>query len=123
MLEQTRALHAAGIPLGLGTDAPELPWGAHLELGRLVAAGLTPLEAVNAGTQVSARILGHSAEWGTVEEGKLADLLVLEPGADPSRDVRDTRRIRYVILGGAVIDREALLRGDTRPVGAKLTTR
>ncbi|HET9984969.1 MAG TPA: amidohydrolase family protein [Longimicrobiales bacterium] len=111
MIEQTRALHRAGIPLGLGTDAPELPWAAHLELERLVEAGLTPLEAIRAGTETAARIMGHDAEAGTVAEGKLADLLVLEPGADPSRDIRDTRRIRYVILGGGVVDREALRRG------------
>jgi Tol biopolymer transport system component len=113
MIEQARALHRAGVPLGVGTDAPVLPWGVHLELERLVEAGLTPLEAIRAGTETSAQILGHDAELGTVTAGKLADLIVLEPGADPSLDIRATRRIRHVILRGAVVDRASLLQSRT----------
>ena len=54
------------------------------------------------------RIVGHDAELGSVVPGKLADLVILEPGAEPWRDIRDTRRIRAVILGGRVVDREGL---------------
>lgn len=111
MLDHVRALHRAGVPLGVGCDAPLLPWGPHAELARLVDAGLTPLEAIRAGTLESARIAGHDAELGTVTPGKLADLIVLEPGAQPWRTIGDTRRIRAVILGGRVVDRDALLRG------------
>jgi Tol biopolymer transport system component/imidazolonepropionase-like amidohydrolase len=109
MLQQITALHQAGVRLGLGCDAPLLPWGPHLELERLVQAGLTPLEAIRAGTLESMRIVGHDGELGTVAPGKLADLIVLEPGAEPWRDIRDTRRIREVILGGRVVDRAGLI--------------
>ena len=109
MLQQMHALHRAGVPLGVGCDAPLLPWGPHMELERLVEAGLTPLEAIRAGTLESMRIVGHDAELGSVTTGKLADLLILEPGAEPWRDIRDTRRIRTVIVGGQVVDRAALL--------------
>jgi dipeptidyl aminopeptidase/acylaminoacyl peptidase len=109
MVDQLRALHGAGVRLGVGCDAPQMPWGPHLELERLVEAGLTPLEAIRAATLESMRIVGHDAELGSVVTGKLADLVILEPGAEPWRDIRDTRRIRSVILGGRVIDRAALL--------------
>jgi len=107
-VDQMRALHRARVPLGVGCDAPALPWGPHLELEQLVKAGLTPLEAIRAGTLESMRIVGHDAELGSVVEGKVADLLILEPRAEPWRDIRDTRRIREVILGGRVVDRPGL---------------
>ena len=109
VLDQVRALHRAGVTLGVGCDAPALPWGPHLELERLVKAGLSPLEAIRAGTLESMRIIGHDAELGSVVEGKVADLVILEPGAEPWRDIRDTRRIREVIVGGRVVDRAGLV--------------
>ena len=112
MIEQARALHNAGIPLGVGSDAPQFPWGPHLEMERLVKAGLTPLEAIRTATLESMRIAGHDAELGTIARGKLADLVILEPEAEPWRDIRDTRRIRAVVLGGHVVDRSALLQPD-----------
>ena len=117
MVEQARALHSAGIPLGVGCDAPQLPWGPHLEMERLVKAGLTPLESIRAATLESMRIAGHDGELGTVASGKVADLVILEPGAEPWRDIRDTRRIRTVILGGRVLDRSALLEQPASPDG------
>lgn len=117
MIEQARTLHDAGIPLGVGGDAPQLPWGSHLEMERLVKAGLTPLEAIRAATLESARIAGHDAELGTVVRGKVADLVILDPDAEPWRDIRDTRRIRTVILGGRVVDRGALLQQTDAPGG------
>ena len=113
MLDQAAALRHAGVPMGVGCDTPLFPWCTHAELEQLVAAGFTPLEAIRAGALESARIVGHDAELGSVETGKLADLLVLEPGAEPWRDVRATRRIRAVILGGRIVDRQALLAKGT----------
>jgi len=109
VLDQVRALHRAGVPLGVGCDAPPLPWGPHVELERLVTAGLTPLQAIRAATLESMRIVGHDAELGSVDVGKVADLVILEPGAQPWRDIRDTRRIRSVVLGGREVDRAALM--------------
>jgi hypothetical protein len=83
MIEQMRSLHDAGVLFGVGCDAPLFPWGPHLELERMVAAGLTPLEAIRAGTLESMRILGHDAELGSIEAGKIANLIILEPGAEP----------------------------------------
>lgn len=102
-------LHRAGVPIAAGTDLRRLPWGMHAELEQLVRAGLSPLEAIRSATAVAARISGVAPSVGTVEEGKIADLLLLE--ADPLADIRNTRRIRLVIQGGRIVDREALLRG------------
>ncbi len=114
MIEQMRSLHDAGVLFGVGCDAPLFPWGAHLELERMVAAGLTPLEAIRVGTLESMRILGHDAELGSIEAGKIANLIILEPGAEPWRDIKDTRRIREVILGGKPVDRAGLLSNNER---------
>ena len=83
----------------------------HEELGWLVQAGLTPLEALQAATRDPARFLGREDEQGTVTEGKRADLVLLD--ANPLRDIANTRRIHAVVLGGRLLrrsDLDALLR-------------
>jgi Tol biopolymer transport system component/imidazolonepropionase-like amidohydrolase len=100
-------LHSAGVTVLAGTDAPGQPWALHWELEDLVASGLSPLEALTAATGAAARALGAQDEVGTVEVGKWADLVLLD--ADPLEDIRNTQRIRKVIQGGRVVDREALL--------------
>lgn len=107
--EAARDLSAAGVPLGAGTDpaGPPLPWTIHAELEELVAAGLTPAEALGAATQVAARIISAERDLGAIEEGKIADLVILQ--ANPLEDIRNTREIWRVIKGGEVMDREALL--------------
>lgn len=104
--ETARKLVRAGVTVGTGTDIWQMPSGVHMEMEELVAAGLSPLEAIRAATGSSARILGADRDLGTVAEGKLADLLVLE--GDPTADIRNTRRIRSVIQGGRVVDRAGL---------------
>ncbi len=103
----TKRLHDGGVTIAAGSDAPVLPWALHGELEELVAAGLSPLEAITAATQTAARVLGASDEIGTIEEGKWADLVILN--ADPLENIRNTRDIWMVIKGGVVVDREALL--------------
>jgi imidazolonepropionase-like amidohydrolase len=100
----TRRAHAAGVPVDAGTDgigrplAGELP-NVHREMELLVRlAGLTPLEALTAGTMGGARAIGVETRIGSVEVGKDADLVLLE--ADPTADIRNTRRIVGVIQGG-----------------------
>jgi imidazolonepropionase-like amidohydrolase len=79
-----------------------------MELEQLVAAGLTPLQAIHAGTGAAARILGAERELGTIEVGKRADLVFLD--ADPLSDIRNTRRIWNVMRDGRLVDRHKLVR-------------
>jgi imidazolonepropionase-like amidohydrolase len=103
--ELTAAFRASGVPLLLGTDVgiPVIVAGtsAHDELEELVAAGLTPEQALAAATSHAARFLGL-ADAGTVEAGKRADLLLL--GADPLADIRNSRRIEGVVVAGRYLD-------------------
>ncbi len=106
----TTLLHEAGVPILAGTDAGvpfSLPgWSLHEELELLVAAGLTPAEALEAATRGPAEYLGRTEELGTIEVGRRADLVLLR--ANPLDDIRNTRAIEAVILGGELLDREAL---------------
>jgi imidazolonepropionase-like amidohydrolase len=111
-----RRLHAAGVPLLAGTDTPAgvdvIPGvSLHRELARLVDAGLTPLAALQTATINPARFLGRLAELGTVEPGKLADLVVLD--RDPRLDIANTRAIAAVVAAGRYLSRgelDAMLR-------------
>jgi hypothetical protein len=103
-------LYRAGVPLLAGTDAPEpfCPPGAglHQELELLVESGLTPAAALQAATLNNARALKQQEQLGSLEVGKLADLIVLS--ADPLADIRNTRKIEWVVRGGRVCDLQAL---------------
>jgi Tol biopolymer transport system component/imidazolonepropionase-like amidohydrolase len=105
---ETVKLFRAGIVLGTGTDIWQLPVGVHWELEQMVEAGLTPLQAIQAATANSARILGAEKELGTIEVGKWADLLILD--ANPLTDIRNTRRIWNVMQNGRLVDREKILK-------------
>ena len=100
----------AGIEFLAGTDAITdfcLPgFSLHDELALLVQAGLTPMEALQAATTNPARFLGRERDLGTVEGGKLADLIVLD--ADPLADIRHTTRIHAVVADGRLLDRTTL---------------
>lgn len=97
-----RALQTAGAGLLLGTDTgnPYVVAGfaVHEELALLVAAGLTPYQALRAGTVEAARALGAEADWGSVSVGKRADLVLLEE--DPLLDVRHAARRVGLVLAG-----------------------
>lgn len=106
----TGRAHEAGVSIVLGTDAGDtyvFPGsGAHDELGELVKAGLTPAEALAAATVRAAEFLGLEEEHGTVDVGKVADLVLL--GSDPLRDIAATRDIQMVIFRGLTLDRADL---------------
>ena len=106
--EATAKLWRAGVTSGTGTDIWQIPIGVHMELEQLVAAGLTPAQAILAGTGGAARILGADKDLGTIEVGKWADLVLLE--ADPLADIRNTRRIWQVVHYGQLVDRPAILK-------------
>jgi imidazolonepropionase-like amidohydrolase len=101
-------LRTAGVPVLAGSDAcnpGDLPGaGLHLELAKLVAAGLTPGEALRAATWENARFLaGDAADFGEIAVGKRGDLVLV--AGDPTADIDDTQRITHVILDGAVLER------------------
>lgn len=102
-----RRLHAAGVPVMGGTDTGIPGLDLHLELELLVKSGLTPLEAIRAVTATPARCLGVDHALGTIEAGKLADLILVD--GDPSRDIRDLRRVALVVMGGQAYTREEIL--------------
>lgn len=104
----------AGVPVAVGTDSGAssfnvpMGWGTHHELALYVDAGLTPMQALVAATRTGAELLsGGPAEYGTLEPGKTADLLLL--AADPLADVRNTRAIERVMQAGVWLDRAALM--------------
>jgi imidazolonepropionase-like amidohydrolase len=106
-----KALHAAGAGLLLGSDAPQIynvpGFSTHRELESLVASGLTPYQVLETGTRNVATFFGTQKETGTIEQGKRADLVLLD--ADPLADVRNTTRRSGVMVRGrwlpqAVID-------------------
>jgi imidazolonepropionase-like amidohydrolase len=107
-----RKVFDAGILVVAGTDrgVPGILLGisSQMELVLLVEDGLKPEEALRAATLNAAKMLEREKFQGTVEEGKLADLLVLD--ADPLRDIRNIRRIHRVIKAGVVYDPANLLR-------------
>lgn len=108
---QTKVLNDAGVPILAGSDSTDLGvvWGfaIHRELEILVEAGLSPYEALAAATRVPAEVvLRNPEEWGTVEVGKRADLVLLE--ANPLEDIRATRKIAGVMLRGQWLPRADL---------------
>lgn len=106
----------AGVRVGLGTDAgnPLVPQGPAvlLELTLYVEAGLSPGQALQAATRSSARILGVEDRYGSLEAGKVADVVIVT--GDPSQTISDIWNVRDVIKGGIVVDREATRRLNTK---------
>jgi imidazolonepropionase-like amidohydrolase len=103
-------MQKAGVKILAGTDAPA-PYvfpgsGLHDELQLLVEAGLTPREALQSATKSPAEFLHVAKDSGAIEEGKIADLVLLE--ANPLDDIRNTRKIQAVIVRGKLLDRTAL---------------
>lgn len=113
LLERLRALHDAGVPLVPGSGAP-LPWiapgrGLLEELALWQEAGLAPAEVLRLATAGAARALGLADERGTLEPGRVADVVALR--ADPREDVRALAEVELVVLRGRVIERAELERG------------
>jgi hypothetical protein len=108
--EITQDTHRAGVPMMAGSDAGEygIVWGfgLHDELEFLVVAGLSELEALQAATLSPARYRGMEDQLGTVEKGKLADLVLLS--ANPLEDISNTQAIDIVIADGRVYRRSEL---------------
>jgi len=100
-----RKIHAAGMVIGLGTDGTGDGFGAHDQIAAYTRCGMTPMEAIVAGTGTNARLL-HLDRLGTVAAKKEAGFIVLD--SNPLDDILNTRRIASVYLRGKQIDRNAL---------------
>lgn len=121
----TLAAHKAGVPMLLGTDSGTdndhmIPgWSLHEELEALVKAGLTPAEALQMGTINAARWRGEEATEGSVDVGKVADLVILR--SNPLESIRHTQEIEAVFKHGKPYTRsdlEAMLRGTEERIQA-----
>ncbi len=107
----TREYHREGVSMLGGTDAGGPPFvipgfDLHNELATLVDAGFTPMEALQSVTLDAAQFLGRTDEFGTVGNGKAADLVLLD--ANPLDDIHNTQKIRAVVVQGKYLDRAAL---------------
>ena len=109
--EIVHAMRKAGVPIMAGTDTAAavavLPgFSLHTELECFVQAGFTPMEALQTATLNPAKFLGLQSQMGTIEKGKLADLVLLD--ANPLEDIKNTRKIAAVVLSGRLIERAEL---------------
>ena len=96
-------MQRAGVAILAGSDGGKPGESLHQELELLVAAGLTPAQALRSATLEPAKYLNAAGSIGTVEEGKAADLVILD--ADPLADIRNTRKIAGVVLAGKYFNR------------------
>lgn len=117
-LDIVRKLHAAGVPFLAGTDTPAgvdlIPGiSLHLEMQRFIAAGFTPLEALQTATLNPAKFYSRLNDYGTVQPGTIADLVLLE--ANPLVDISNTRKI-----AGVVTDGRYMSKSDLVNLGARL---
>lgn len=123
-LEIVHRLHAAGLQFLAGTDTPagvDVTPGIslHQELQRFVAAGFTPLEALQTATLNPARFYGREKDFGSVQPGRIADLVLLS--ANPLQDITNTRTIAAVIADGRYLSKSAIdsLREQVRQLAAR----
>jgi imidazolonepropionase-like amidohydrolase len=103
--EPVRDLVRAGGKVGMGSHGQLQGLGAHWEIWAMASAGLTPLEAIRTATATAAETMGMQDDLGSIEPGKLADLIVLD--RNPLLDIKNTNSIRYVMKAGV------LWNGDT----------
>ena len=110
MAANLKKVVAAGIPVAMGTDAGN-PLTLHgpsvyAEMEAMQAAGMTPMQVLVAATRGSSLAMGVEKEAGTLERGKSADLLVV--AADPTRDIANLRKLRFVMRAGSLYSLDEL---------------
>jgi imidazolonepropionase-like amidohydrolase len=104
MVQMLGKMHKAGVPIVAGTDGFGIELIRELEI--YVEAGMTPAEALATATIVPARLVGQENSTGSIKVGKVADLVLIE--GDPSKNLGDLRQTRTVLLGGKLLDADAL---------------
>jgi imidazolonepropionase-like amidohydrolase len=105
-LNNIKKLHAAGIPIVMGSDSgnwPVMPQMFHgptsiREIELLTLAGVTPLEAIKSSTYLPAKMLGMDQDIGTIEEGKIADLIIVK--GNPLSDIKSLKNVKWTIKDG-----------------------
>lgn len=105
-LSNLKKLHDAGVIIAMGTDSGAQPirvqgFAEHLELALMVEAGLSPLQAITAATKNAARAIKIDQQFGTVEPGKKADLVIID--GSPATNINDTRNITAVYKAGKLV--------------------
>lgn len=103
---EAKALADRGVLVSIGAHGQEEGLGSHWEMWSFVRGGMSPLEALKAATSTPATALGYSADIGSIEEGKLADLVILD--ANPLDDIRNTEKISEVMLNGRLYDAQTM---------------
>ena len=103
--ETFKRAHQAGVKIAFGTDVGGFDWKINpaVEFPLMVKYGMTPIEAIRSATTVAADLMGMSAQVGTVETGKLADIVAV-PG-DPLADVNVLQNVNFVMKGGQIFRR------------------
>jgi imidazolonepropionase-like amidohydrolase len=102
--------HDAGVKIALGTDAGVMRHGSNArEFGLMVKYGMTPMQAIQAGTLSGATLLGREADVGSLERGKLADLVAVR--GDPLKDIAVLQRVDFVMKGGTVFKQDGRVVG------------
>lgn len=102
MAKELKKLHQAGVLLQMGAHGQKMGIGAHWEMEMFVHGGFTPLEAIQIATINGFKHHGLDHELGSIEAGKLADLVILTK--NPINDIRNTRSIKYVMKNGVLYD-------------------
>jgi cytosine/adenosine deaminase-related metal-dependent hydrolase len=111
------ALHRAGVPIVVGTDTWS-GFGLQHEMALYVAAGIPAPDVLTLATLGAARVMRMDGELGSIEPGKLADLILVD--GDPTTDIRDIRRVMMVVKDGRVYDPAAMYRAlDIQPCCAQ----
>ncbi|MCK0129453.1 amidohydrolase family protein [Erythrobacter sp. F6033] len=103
---EARKVAKRGVKVSIGAHGQQAGIGAHWEIWSFARGGMTPVEALKAATIAPAQSLGMDKDVGSLEVGKLADLLVLT--ADPTANIRDSDKIESVMIGGRMYDSKTM---------------